>query len=84
MSAMTSCSGGCKREWPSDEMDKSGWDLLAITGRYRCFACTKLLAEMSKVEGTPSAFTPDPLPADSIGALKKLPVPPALVEGVKP
>ena len=79
------CSAGCKRVGvlADDGTPPPGWDCLQITGRYRCPHCGRELAAASSMPGTPSRFEPDPLPADSIGALKKLPEPPPLREEVK-
>jgi hypothetical protein len=80
-----SCSAGCKRTGVLDENGSppAGWDRLQITGRYRCPTCGRELTAANHITGTPAAFSPDPLPASSIGALKKLPEPPPLREEVK-
>lgn len=80
-----SCSAGCKRtaELPNDANPPPGWEQLEIaSGRYRCMHCWRELNAARELEGTPSAFAPDPLPPKSIGALKKLPEPPPLREDV--
>jgi len=80
------CSAGCKRsvELPQDGTTPPGWEQLQITNRWRCMQCYRELDAGNSMQGTQSAFTPDPLPADSIGALKKLPDAPPLHEKVKP
>lgn len=47
--ATISCAGGCKREWPAAHIAKSGWDLLPISGRYRCIQCWKELQQVNGV-----------------------------------
>jgi hypothetical protein len=38
------CSAGCKREQrDADAATAAGWDVLPITGRWRCPACTREL-----------------------------------------
>lgn len=44
-----SCSAGCKRSVLAADILGSGWYYLEITGRYRCQACTRELAEASKL-----------------------------------
>jgi hypothetical protein len=85
MTTEVPCSAGCKRValLPDDGSPPPGWDCLQITGRYRCPQCGHELNRANTMLGTPSAFSPDPLPPGSIGALKKLPEPPPLREEVK-
>lgn len=67
------CSAGCGRtDVMIDGKLPPDWDQLPLTGRYRCTTCTRELAAVSTVPGT-EGYTPDPLPKDSIGALKPLP-----------
>lgn len=84
--AVIVCSAGCKRTaiLPEDGRMPDGWDFLAITNRWRCVQCWRDLNAAATLPGAPSADTPDTLPPDSIGALKKLPEPPPLHEKVKP
>ncbi len=81
-SAMIGCRGGCGAKWLAAEIEKSGWDRLELTGAYRCFSCTRALAAASTAVGTWPSDAADPLPATSIGALKKLPERPPLHEKV--
>lgn len=68
------CAAGCKRTVAdADAALQAGWELLPITGRYRCAVCWRDLNAASTLPGTEAAYRPDPLPADSIGALKRLP-----------
>jgi len=66
-----SCSGGCKALHLADEIDKSGWTFLEISGRYRCGACERELHAASFIPGTEPGEFVDALPADSRGALPK-------------
>jgi hypothetical protein len=79
------CSAGCKRvgALTPDGTPTAGWEQLQITGQWRCPTCWRELKSANHILGTPSAYAPDPLPKDSIGALKKFPVPPPLHENVK-
>lgn len=80
------CSAGCKKSFvpPPDGTCPPGWEQLPLTNRWRCMECFRSLQEAQKYPGTPAKFEPDPLPKDSIGALKKLPEPPPFHEKVKP
>lgn len=84
-----SCSAGCKRSTaldPESGMPAApGWEYLSITGRWRCPACYRELADVNTNGGAvQSNDAPDTLPRDSIGALKKLPEPVPLHEKVRP
>ena len=80
------CSAGCKRTGviADDGTLPPGWEELGITGRYRCPQCWRDLQAARNIQGTESKFEPDPLPAESHGALKKLPEREPLREKVKP
>jgi predicted SprT family Zn-dependent metalloprotease len=41
-----SCAGGCGQK--VEEPSKVGWDLLPITGRYRCGSCTRALRDAGR------------------------------------
>lgn len=79
------CSAGCKRTAiiSDDGTLPAGFEQLSITGRYRCSHCWRELTAANHIPGTPSSYEPDPLPADSIGSLKKFRDPPPLREEVK-
>jgi hypothetical protein len=78
-----SCAAGCKRT--AQDPEKAGWSCLQITsGRWRCGDCERELWQARNMPGTEASYTPDTLPPDSIGALKKLPEPLPLHEKVKP
>jgi hypothetical protein len=66
-----SCSGGCKKTWLANDIDKSGWSLLEISGRYRCPTCTHLLHGVSFIPGTRPGDFIDKVPPNSRGALPK-------------
>lgn len=78
------CTGGCGRKTPADDIERSGWSFLHITGRYRCGGCERDLERAAHAAGAPSRNDVDPLPSDSLGALKKLPERQLLHERVKP
>jgi len=43
-SAIT-CSAGCKRDMPDEQAaSQAGWEILPITGRWRCGQCGRELA----------------------------------------
>ena len=73
------CASGCKAFLPiegntldevEEEIKPAGWLRLSVViGKFRCPACSKALDEAQRIVGTDGAFTPDPLPKDSIGAL---------------
>lgn len=83
---MIGCSGGCGLAVLAEDIEKSGWSYLQITGRYRCGTCERLLYAASTQPGTwpREGDSTDPLPPNSIGALKKLPEAPPLHEKVRP
>lgn len=64
------CAGQCGAGVEDiDAAQRAGWSLLHISMRWRCGACERALRAASGVVGE-AAPTGDPLPADSIGALK--------------
>lgn len=78
------CAGGCGAKWPVDDLDRCPWETLEITNRRRCWDCSRALDQAAHAVGTEARFEPDPLPADSRGALKELRQPAPLREEVKP
>lgn len=80
------CSAGCGAHafLNDDGTLPPGWEQLQITARVRCMPCTRSLVAANDLQGTPAEFSPDTLPPQSIGGLKKLPEMPALHEKVKP
>ena len=49
---------------------QAGWSYLEITKAYRCGACDGALRAVRHIIG-PDAVTPDNLPPDSLGAIKR-------------
>lgn len=78
------CTGACGREVAAKDMERSGWSYLQITGKWRCGPCGRELMQVSTQGGGHEQDADQPLPPDSIGALKKLPERPPLRESVKP
>ena len=54
-----------------DAAMQAGWSYLHVAGGWRCGACTHTLALAARLQGTEAAYTPDPLPPHSRGALPK-------------
>lgn len=78
------CSASCGAKAETKllvEGKVADWDYLPITGRYRCGDCRRALESAGSMTGAPHDPGHDPLPRDSIGALKKLPEMHPLVEG---
>lgn len=72
---MTSCSAGCGRGVPTQRLDEgitAGWEHLPIGNRWRCNYCKRELDAAQHTPGTAADYAPDPLPKDSIGALKDI------------
>lgn len=67
------CAGSCGAVWEGEDPAQCPWSFLELTSRRRCWNCERELGVAAKIPGTPSKYEPDPLPKDSIGALKKLP-----------
>lgn len=82
---MVSCGDGCgtSEPMPDASTPPPGWSLGSIVARWRCGACWRALRAAQAYPGTPAAYAADPLPMDSIGALKKLPERVPFHEGVK-
>lgn len=78
---MIGCSASCGKRVPADQIEHVGWQRLAITGRYRCGDCSRALLNVESA--VLNDHLPDPLPKDSLGALKKLPEQPELKETVR-
>ena len=76
------CAGGCGKSITTEELKTAGWSYMDLTGKYRCADCDRALA--AAISAAQSSDASDPLPPDSIGALKKLPEPLPLHEKVKP
>jgi hypothetical protein len=83
---MTACNAGCGAKAETELLvdgKVASWEYLPITGRYRCGDCRRALQAASAMQGAPHDPGSDPLPRDSLGALKRFPEAPALKEGVR-
>ena len=68
---MIDCRSCRSRVADSEAAIAASWSCLEITGRWRCPACCRVLREAASIVGPIEATFSDPLPLDSIGALKK-------------
>jgi hypothetical protein len=65
------CAAGCGSNWLASDIEKSGWDYLSISGRWRCQTCYSELVAAREIIGVEGSYAPDPLPPTSRGALRK-------------
>jgi hypothetical protein len=64
------CRDQCGRKQPhEDAAMQAGWSYLHITGGWRCGACDSTLRGAARIVGRQERGS-DPLPPDSLGALK--------------
>lgn len=49
------CSAGCKREIQVSQLATAGWELLPISGRYRCGSCWRELQAVNNPSPAVSA-----------------------------